>query len=98
MTKFLLTILANGIMLSLAAVLVERLLIWGGFVRGSTVFVALFSLISAVVAIFINYGKVSLLLALFVIIVGPFGVHRYDLMKTTSEGRWWWKSEDKPKG
>ena len=94
MTKFLLTILANDIILSLIAVLVERLLIWGGFVRGSTILVALFSLGWAVVVIFINYGKVSFSSALLVIFIGSFGMNRYDLMKTLYKGRWWWKSEE----
>ena len=96
MTKFLLNILANGIMLSLLAVLVERLLIWGGFVRGNTIFVALLSLIFAVVFIFIDYGDISWSSALFVVIVGPMGMNRYDLAETSYKGRWWWKSEDEP--
>jgi hypothetical protein len=73
------------------------LLIWGGFVRGNTFFVALLSLIFAVVLIFVDYGDISWSTILFVVFIGSMGVNRLDLAETLYKGRWWWKAEDELK-
>ena len=92
---FLLPYLFTGLAASLAAVLIERLMIQNGWTPGNTVLTIFFVFIPTVLFQLIKFPKpISfdwyLLSGLF---IGLMTANRYDFMRTSKEGKWWWKSK-----
>jgi len=94
MFSSILQILGTALVISLLAILVERILISNGFARGNQI--GLVVAISFLVTLvhFADYKESIYLTGLFMIIMGPIAVNRYDLTMTIKHGRWWWKKEN----
>ena len=95
--NFLLTSFWIGLLFSLLAVLVERLLIIYGYTRGNTVGLVIGSFILAIFKQLVNPNDSLYASVLFAVIAGPMALNRDDLANTLRKGRWWWKAEDDSK-
>jgi hypothetical protein len=93
-SNFLFTTFGIGLVFSLLAVLVERILIITGFVRGNTVGLILASFLLVVLKQLLVYNSSLYIFGLFIIVAGPIGANRYDLANTIRKGRWWWKTNN----
>jgi hypothetical protein len=90
---------AAGLAFTLVAVLIERLMIITGWVRGNTVFLAISVFILSIVLELIKFpSTISLgILDFFVLcILAPLKLNQIDLIGTIEKGRWWWKAENTP--
>ena len=97
MWNLLLTTFWNGLVFSLLAVLVERLLIIYGYARGNTISLVVGSFILAIFKQLVNPNDLLYTYVLFAVIAGPMALNRDDLANTFRKGRWWWKSENHSK-
>jgi hypothetical protein len=91
---FILTTLGFGAVISLLAVLSERILIIAGLTRGNTIVLLLVSFILTILKQLIDYDGSIYIFGLFIVIAGTIASNRYDLSKTLQKGRWWWKLEN----
>ena len=92
--SLILQILGISIIVSLLAVLMERVLIVNGFTRGNTIGLVI-ALLFMVTLTQLAYPRPSKYLLWFVLaFIGVMSGNRYDLTMTMEHGRWWWKKED----
>lgn len=94
LVSFALKILAIGLAFSLLAVIVERILIVSGIIRGNTKWLIGGTILLVFFVQLYKPNVTFLCLNLFIIVLGPIIVNRHDFVKTISRGRWWWKSEN----
>ena len=92
---FLLPYLFTGLAVSIIAVLIERLMINIGWIRGQTVFMVIMAFIFSILLQLMKFPKpISIDISdILLLLMMPLVVNRYDLSKTIREGRWWWKSK-----
>jgi hypothetical protein len=96
--NFALSIAFNGIAFSIFGVLVERLLIRYGLVRGDTIGVIVGCFFIALVRQLVDGEQAYWWLYWFVAsILAPISLNRIDLISTMTKGRWWWKESDESK-
>lgn len=97
-TFLLLSAIGYGLLFSLFAVLTERLLIIYGFVRGSTIMLAIASFVMIFIfRVLIDSNSSFYTYGLIIILALPIGANRYDISASIKKGRWWWKSENNKK-
>lgn len=94
---FILTSLGFGLLLSLFAVLFERILIVMGLTRGNTIGLIIAVFLITVIKEVVDYGGSFYMVSIFIVILGPIAANRSDLTNTLKKGRWWWKSESSSK-
>jgi hypothetical protein len=97
--SFLLPYFATGLAFMLVAVLIERLMVINGWVRGNPVLLAILVFILSVVFELVNFTNVTslnIIEAFFLVILAPLKLNQFDLIGTIEKGRWWWKAENTP--
>lgn len=82
-----------GSVYSIIAILVERLLIAFGVVRGNTIGLVIVAFFTAFLTQWGGFKNSIILFGLLIIIGGPIGVNRADFIDTLMKGRWWWKEK-----
>ena len=92
-SRFLLSTLQVGLIYSLLAILVERILVSQGFVRGNTFGVIFVALVFVFMKQLVDYSDSIDIYGLAIIIISATGANRYDLIKTGQKGKWWWEAE-----
>lgn len=95
--SLLLTIIGQGTIYSLLAVLLERLFIVAGLTRGNTIGLVIATFVLTALKQLVDYDGSPFIFGLFIIVIGTLGVNRHDLVKTLQKGKWWWKSENNGK-
>lgn len=95
MWNFIFITFKAGLLFSLLAVLAERLLIINGFARGNTIGLIFAAFLLAIFKQLVDSNSSLYSYILFIVVVGPLGVNRFDLNYTLQKGRWWWKSTTK---
>jgi hypothetical protein len=91
---FLLPYLETGLIYAVSAVVIERLLIIKGIVRGSTVILAITVFVFAVVFQLSTVSKtnsLNLFEIVALLVIAPLKLNQIDLIATIEKGRWWWK-------
>jgi hypothetical protein len=79
----------------LLASLFERILIFLGLVRGNTIFLIIGTFIIGLLRQSIDPNGNLVYYGLFIVIVGPISVNRFDIITTIKQGRYWWRLENK---
>jgi hypothetical protein len=92
-SSFLLSSLQVGLVYSLFAILVERILVARGFVRGNIFGVIFATLTFVFMKQLIDYSVSVDIYGIAIIIISATGANRYDLIKTVQNGKWWWKRD-----
>jgi hypothetical protein len=92
--NFALSIVFNGIVLSILGVIVERVLIKSGLVRGDTLGVIVGCFLIGSIMGLVDIGRAYLLFWLGLGVLVPVSMNRIDLFSSLTKGRWWWKSEN----
>lgn len=92
--EFAISIIINGIIFSLSGVLVERLLIRCGLVRGYTNGVILGCFFIALVKAVLDNQQVYWIYWFAASVLAPVSLNRSDIIASATKGRWWWKSEN----
>lgn len=95
---FFLSIIINGIVLSILGVIVEQFLVRGGLVRGDILGVVVGCFLLGFIMSSVDYGRNYLLFWLGLSILVPFSINRIDLYSSLTKSRWWWKSKDNDGG
>ena len=91
---FLLPYLETGLIFTIGAVLVERLLIVKGMVRGNTFFLASFVFVFSVLFQLVKFPKpiaLDIFETFVLLILAPLKSNQSDFIATIDKGRWWWK-------
>jgi hypothetical protein len=91
--SLILEILGFAVATTLLAILVERVLIIKGFTQGNTVWVLFSTFISSILAQLVNLDS-PMYLFLVIVFISVMSMNRFDLIKTSEHGRWWWKKEN----
>ncbi len=91
-TNFLVSYFGFVLLFSLLSVLVEKMLIFKGYIRGKTIWLMISSFIVAIFKQADSWNSLYIYI-LFAAIGVPLIINRYDLSITISKGKWWWKSE-----
>jgi len=86
-----LPIVFNGIVFSILGVMLERLLIKYGLVRGYTAGVVLCSFFVSFMMRLAGGERASLPFWIAISVLIPVGLNRSDLILSLTKGRWWWK-------
>lgn len=92
---FLLPYLFTGLAASLAAVLIERLMIHIGWTPGNTL-LTIFSVFILTVLFQLTQFPEPISFdwyLLFGLFMGLMMANRYDISTTVQKGKWWWKSK-----
>jgi hypothetical protein len=92
--NFALSIVLNGIILSILGVLVERFLIRYGVVRGATIEVIVGCFFIAFVSQLVDSQRAYWIFWFAASILTPISLNRNDLIASVTKGRWWWKSQN----
>lgn len=90
---FALSIVLNGIGLSILGVAIERLLVKSGLVRGDTLGVVVGCFLIGSIMGFVDRGRAYMLFWLGLGVLVPVSMNRIDLFASLTKGRWWWKSK-----
>jgi len=96
---FFLPYFAAGLAFTLVAILIERLMIVNGWVRGNTLFLAIGVFILSIVLELIKFpDTISLgIMDFFILcILAPLKINQIDIIGTMGKGRWWWKADNTP--
>jgi hypothetical protein len=83
--------LGLGIVVSLLAILAERVLIITGLTRGNTIGLVIATLILAVLKQVLDFNGSNILFGFLIVVVGTISANRYDIVNTIKKGRWWWR-------
>ncbi len=94
---FCVSVLGVGLLFSIPALLVERLLIANGIARGNSVWLVIVSFFAALYKQLTYPEPLYWLLGVVAVMICPLVVNRYDILDTLKKGRWWWKNEDDTK-
>ena len=97
-SRFLLPTLQVGLVYSLLAVFVERILVSRGFVRGNIFGVIFVAFTLVFMKQLVYYSDSVDIYGLAIILISATGANRYDLIKTVQKGKWWWKVEELSSG
>jgi len=97
MASFALSFILKGIILSLLGVLVERLFVKYGLVRGDTITVILGCFFMAFCWQLVDSKGAYLLFWLAASVLAPISLNRIDFIGSLTKGTWWWKSENESK-
>ena len=93
---FLFPYIFAGVVVSIIAALMERLMISIGWMPGSTIFLVIFDVVAVALWEFLKFPEpisFNVLEVLSFTVFMPMAINRYDLFTTMQKGRWWWKSE-----
>ncbi len=90
--KFLASVLGVGLLFSIPALIVEKILIIKGVARGSSIALVIGSFFAALYKQ-VHPEPLYWLLGVFAVVFGPLIVNRTDVYYTVKKGRWWWKLE-----
>ena len=89
-----LTTIEIGAVLSILAICIDRLLVYLGLARGDIRGLIIVTLLLTAIKQIIAPNLSVYFFGLFIILVGPISINRYDIIKTFQKGRWWWNKED----
>jgi hypothetical protein len=92
--NFFLAITFNGIILSIAGVVIERLLVKHGLIRGNIIEVILGCFFIGFIMQITDSERAYLIFWLAAGILAPISLNRIDIIVSLTKGRWWWKSEN----
>ena len=91
---FALSVTLNGIVLSLIGVLVEKVLIKYGLVRGDTISVILACFFISFVWQLVDINGATHWIFWYAAgVLAPISLNRGDFINSLTKGAWWWKSE-----
>lgn len=91
--NFAFSLILSGIVLSLLGVLVEKLLIKNGLVRGDTIWVVLGCFFIAFVWQLVDSEGAYWLFWFAASVLAPISLNRGDFIASLTKGPWWWRSE-----
>jgi hypothetical protein len=95
--EFALSLTLSGIVLSLLAVLAERVLIKYGLIRGDTITVIIGCFFIAFVWQLVDSDGAYWFFWLAASILAPISLNRGDFIASLTKGPWWWRSENENK-
>jgi len=82
-----------SIIFSILAILVERILVRLGLVRGNFIGLVLVLIFAIILMNTIETQSSIYLFGAFITFLSPLGVNRSDVIDTIMKGRWWWKND-----
>jgi hypothetical protein len=94
---FFISVLGIGLLFSVLALMVERLLVTNGIIRKNTAWLVIACFFTAFCRQLYPDIHVSWLLGVFIVVFGPIILNRSDVYDTFKKGRWWWKNENNTK-
>lgn len=92
--SILVSIFIFGLLFSLLAATIERLMRLYGLTRGNTIGLVIGSFVLVIFKQLVDHNTPFYVYIIFNVVVVPMSVNRYDLINTIRKGRWWWKSEN----
>ena len=92
---FVVSTLGLGVIFSILAFIVERLLVKSGLVQGNPIGLLVAVLFVSFLMYLADSSNSVWLYCLLIVLIAPFSVNRSDIVTTLRKGRWWWKRENR---